>query len=360
MQKYVELLRDPMKVKPESLRAARKQSSNTPSGVYRLNYNESHFGLGPIGKKALAEACETPFVYPDWFSVELKTNLAKLYDLEFENIVVGPGSSAMINMLGELFINPGDEFVFGDPSYEAFRDVANDYGAVTVPVPLDDEMNYDLDAMLAAITPKTKIVVVVNPNNPTGTFIDSAKLEEFIRKVPSHVITVIDEAYMEFVTADNSYSMLKLIKEGLDKPLIVLRTFSKIYGMAGLRVGYAITSPDLADHFGKSSNAWNVSYIGQKVAAATISDQKHIRYVRDVIAKEREKTAAELEKMGCKVYASQTNFILYETPVPNTKISAKLAAKGVLIGAPIGRNRVSLGTPEMNNKFLSIMKEILT
>lgn len=199
MQKYVELLREPMQVKPESLRAARQKSSSTPPHVYRLNYNESPYGLGPASQAALEEAIKTPYVYPDWFSVELKTNLAELYGLKFENIAVGPGSSAMINMLGELFINPGDEFVFGDPSYEAFRDVANDYGAVPVAVPLDDDMNYDLDAMLAAITDKTKILVVVNPNNPTGTFIDSAKLEAFIRKVPKHVITVIDEAYMEFV-----------------------------------------------------------------------------------------------------------------------------------------------------------------
>ncbi|MFQ7670919.1 MAG: pyridoxal phosphate-dependent aminotransferase [Clostridium sp.] len=268
MQKYVELLREPMQVKPESLRAARQKSSSTPPHVYRLNYNESPYGLGPASQAALEEAIKTPYVYPDWFSVELKTNLAELYGLKFENIAVGPGSSAMINMLGELFINPGDEFVFGDPSYEAFRDVANDYGAVPVAVPLDDDMNYDLDAMLAAITDKTKILVVVNPNNPTGTFIDSAKLEAFIRKVPKHVITVIDEAYMEFVDDPNSYSMMKLIKEEIDQPLIIMRTFSKIYGMAGLRVGYVITSPDMTDHFGKSSNAWNVSFIGQKTAAA--------------------------------------------------------------------------------------------
>ena len=178
MQKYVELLREPMQVKPESLRAARQKSSSTPPHVYRLNYNESPYGLGPASQAALEEAIKTPYVYPDWFSVELKTNLA--------------------------------EFIFGDPSYEAFRDVANDYGAVPVAVPLDDDMNYDLDAMLAAITDKTKILVVVNPNNPTGTFIDSAKLEAFIRKVPKHVITVIDEAYMEFVDDPNSYSMMKI------------------------------------------------------------------------------------------------------------------------------------------------------
>ena len=120
MQKYVELLREPMQVKPESLRAARQKSSSTPPHVYRLNYNESPYGLGPASQAALEEAIKTPYVYPDWFSVELKTNLAELYGLKFENIAVGPGSSAMINMLGELFINPGDEYKsdkFNEPLY---------------------------------------------------------------------------------------------------------------------------------------------------------------------------------------------------------------------------------------------------
>lgn len=360
MQKYIELLRKPMQVKPESLRAARQKSSSTPPHVYRLNYNESPYGLGPLSEETLEKAIKTPYVYPDWFSVELKTNIAKLYDLDFENVVVGPGSSAMINMLGELFINPGDEFIFGDPSYEAFRDVANDYGAVTVPVPLDDDMNYDLDAMLAAVTDKTKILVVVNPNNPTGTFIDSKKLEDFIRKVPKHVITVIDEAYLEFVTDENCYSMLKLIKEGIDKPLVIMKTFSKIYGMAGLRVGYAITDPVMADHFGKSSNAWNVSFIGQKTAAAATLDQEHVSMVKNINAQERDKVTKVLRSLNCKVYDSQTNFILFKAPIDNMEVYAKLEEQDVLIGAPIGMNRVSLGKPEMNEKFIKIMKEILS
>ena len=273
---------------------------------------------------------------------------------------MGPGSSAMINMLGELFINPGDEFIFGDPSYEAFRDVANDYGAVTVPIPLDDDMNYDLDAMLAAVTDKTKILVVVNPNNPTGKFIDSKKLEDFIRKVPKHVITIIDEAYLEFVTDENCYSMLKLIKEGIDKPLVIMKTFSKIYGMAGLRVCYAITDPVMADHFGKSSNAWNVSYIGQKTAAAATLDQEHVSMVKNINAKERDKVTKALRELNCKVYDSQTNFILFKAPIDNMEVYTKLEEQDVLIGAPIGMNRVSLGKPEMNEKFIKIMKEILS
>lgn len=154
--------------------------------------------------------------------------------------------------------------------------------------------------------------------------------------------------------------MLKLIKEGIDKPLVIMKTFSKIYGMAGLRVGYAITDPVMADHFGKSSNAWNVSYIGQKTAAAATLDQEHVSMVKNINAQERDKVTKALRELNCKVYDSQTNFILFKAPIDNTEVYTKLEEQDVLIGAPIGMNRVSLGKPEMNEKFIKIMKEILS
>lgn len=360
MSDYLNLLRDPMKVKPASKRAARQKSSSTPDDVFRMNYNESPFGPSPKTIEALSTACRKSYEYPDWFAIELKKNIVELYGLDISNVVTGSGASALISMLGEIFINPGDEFVVGDPSYEAFRDVAYDYGAVPVSVPLTDELNYDLDAMLDAVTPKTKILVVCNPNNPTGTFIDSAELEEFIKKVPEHVITVIDEAYLDYVTRKNTYSMIKLIKENYAKPLIVLKTFSKIYGMAGLRVGYAVTSPDLADCLCKSSHAWNVSRIGQIAASSAITDQEYIHGIRDVVAKERTRVSSALENMGCKVYESQANFILFRSAVDSLEVFSRLAEAKILIGAPCGYNRVSISLPEMNDKFIFCMKEILS
>lgn len=359
MKPYTDLLRDPMKSKPESKRAARQKSSSTPPHVYRMNYNESPFGMGPSATKALEEVIQKPYTYQDWFAIKLKTKIAEFYGVDMSGIIVGSGSSAIIDMLGEVFINPGDEFVFGDPSYEAFRDVANEYGAVPVPVPMDDNMMYDLDAMYAAITPKTKMVVICNPNNPTATFIDSEVLEAFIRKVPKHVLVVIDEAYMEYVTKDNSYSMVKLIKEGIDQPLVILKTFSKIYAMAGVRAGYAIMSPDLADCFGKSGSAWNISSIAQATAAAALDDQEYIMKIRDITVKERDIVVEELRKLGCRVWESQTNFVLFKAPIEAAVVTAKLAENDILIGTPVGLNRVSIGTPEMNLKFIAVMKEIL-
>lgn len=358
---YKSLLRDSIKVLPESQRAARQpKSSTTTPDIYRLNYNESAYGPSPLALEALAEASKRPYIYPDWFSVELKSNFAELHGLEnMFNVITATGSSALINILGEVFINPGDEFIVGDPSYEAFRDVAMVNGAVPVVVPLDDEMNYDLDAMLAAVTPKTKIMVICNPNNPTGTFVDSAKLEEFIKKVPEHVLVVIDEAYLEFVSAPNTYSMIKLIKEGYTKPLLILKTFSKAYGMAGLRIGVGAAQPDLISLLTKSGAAWNISALGQAMAAAALKDQAYIQKIHDLNEVERTKVDSALKEMGCKVYKSETNFIMFKAPKDSLEIQAKLAENKVLIGAPRGFCRVSLGTAEMNDKFLSLMKEIL-
>ncbi len=359
---YKSLLRDSIKVLPESQRAARQpKSSYTTPDIYRLNYNESPYGPSPLALKALATACERPNIYPDWFSVELKTNFAKLHGLpDMMSVCCATGSSALINTIGEIFINPGDEYIVADPSYEAFRDNANVCGAKVVMVPLDKDMQYDLDGMLAAVTPKTKIMVICNPNNPTGTFTDSAILESFIKKVPEHVLVVVDEAYLEFVKRPNTYSMIKLLNEGYEKPLVVLKTFSKAYGMAGLRIGVAAACPDLISLLSKSGSAWNISALGQMMAAEALKDQDFIKKIVDLNDIERTTVTKALEDLGCKVYESQTNFILFKSPVGEAMdIATKLAEQKVLIGAPRGFNRVSLGTKEMNEKFIKILSEII-
>lgn len=359
---YKTLLRDSIKALPESKRAARQPvSSYTTPDIYRLNYNESPYGPSPKALEALAEASKRPNIYPDWFSVDLKTEFAKLHGLpDMMHVCTATGSSSIINILGEVFLNIGDEVILGDPSYEAFRDTVNVAGGVPVMVPLDADMKYNLDAMYAAITPKTKMIVVVNPNNPTGTYVDSAELEKFIKKVPENILVIVDEAYLEFVSKPGTYSMIKLINEGYEKPLLVLKTFSKAYGMAGLRIGVAAGKPELISYLGKSGAAWNINFLGQRMAAAALQDQA---YVADIAAKnavERDKITTALEELGCKVYESQTNFILFKVPgIENTEVYAKLAEQKVLIGAPVGMNRVSIGTAEMNDKFIKIMKEIL-
>ena len=333
MQKYVELLREPMQVKPESLRAARQKSSSTPPHVYRLNYNESPYGLGPASQAALEEAIKTPYVYPDWFSVELKTNLAELYGLKFENIAVGPGSSAMINMLGELFINPGDEFVFGDPSYEAFRDVANDYGAVPVAVPLDDNMNYDLDAMLAAITDKTKILVVVNPNNPTGTILEYDELLAIANFAQKHNLIVIsDEIYGDLTYGERKHICFSALPDMKERS-IILNGFSKAYAMTGWRLGYALAPKPVIDAMNKIHQYTMIcAPITAQIAGleAIRNGQKHMKKMVAEYDRRRRLIYEGFTSMGLKCFEPKGAFYIFPD-ISSTGLSSEEFAEQLLL-----------------------------
>ncbi len=351
------LLRESMKTKPASNRGARQKTS-TPKDVTRMNYNENPYGMSDLVKETVVKASVNSYMYQDFYAVELKEQLGAMYGLTKDHVLIGAGSSAIIDMIGEVFINYGDEVVYCSPTYEAFPDMVSDNGGVRVPVPLDENFCYDLDAMYEAITDKTKIVVICNPNNPTGTFVHSSKVEEFIRKLPDHVLAVVDEAYYEYVDDDTHESMIKLIQEGYDRPVIVLRTFSKIYGMAGLRVGYAFADPDVIDEMMKACQAWNVSYNGILAAEAALKDQAYIKKIKEKTLASRDYLVDELTKMGCTVVTPAANFIYFDTHHDPKEIRAALAEKKIMISA-FDYNRVSVGTEEQNVAFIHALKHIL-
>ncbi len=397
MKNTTALLRDSMKVKPASKRGARQKTS-TPKGVTRLNYNENNYGPAPEVKKLLADSIGRVNEYQDFFAIDLKQKIAHFYGLdktaeaasernEFgesskpeDYVIVGAGSSAVIDMLGEIFINPGDEIVYCMPSYESFPDMTNDYGGKRVEIPLTADYHFDLDGMYEAVTEKTKLVVVVNPNNPTGTYINGAKIEEFIRKVhekaaalhqddEQDVIIIVDEAYYEYVDDPAHYSMIEMIQKGYDRPLIVQRTFSKAYGLAGLRIGYAITQPALADGIMKACQAWNYSGPGLLACEAALDYQDYVGKVKALNVKNRNYVAEELKQLGFEVGPPAANFIFFGSPENATaqqrekmdpmRIKKELAERKIMIGAPSGHNRVSIGTTEECELFITAMKEIM-
>lgn len=351
------LLRESMKTKPVSKRGARQKTS-TPKDVTRMNYNENPYGMSDKVKDAVVEATLSSYMYQDFFAVDLKDKLAEMYNLTHDHVLVGSGSSAIIDMIGEVFINYGDEIVYCSPTYEAFPDMVSDNGGVRVELPLDENFCYDLDAMLAAVTEKTKMVVIVNPNNPTGTYVNSAKVEEFIRKLPSHVIAVVDEAYFEYVDDPTHYSLIKMIQEGYDKPLIVLRTFSKIYGMAGLRIGYAFADPEIIDELMKACQAWNVSRNGLLAAEAALDDPDYVKEMKEKNIASRAYLVDELTKLGCEVVKPAANFIYFNAHKDPKEVRAALAEKKIMISA-FDYNRVSVGTDEQNAAFIQALKEVL-
>ena len=262
MKNVTALLRDSMKVKPASKRGARQKTS-TPKGVTRLNFNENNYGPAPEVTKLLIDSIGRVNEYQDFFAIDLKQKIADFYGLdktaeaasetnEFgENskpedyVIIGAGSSAVIDMLGEIFINPGDEVVYCMPSYESFPDMVNDYGGKRVEIPLTADYHFDLDGMYEAVTEKTKLVVVVNPNNPTGTTITKSQLQEWVdyaNKVGA--VIIYDAAYEAYISEDDvAHSIYEC--EGAKTCAIELRSFSKNAGFTGVRLGFTVVPKEL-------------------------------------------------------------------------------------------------------------------
>ena len=307
---------------------------------------------------ALEDSMAGSHFYPDFAAVLLKQKVAEQYGLKAENVLTGAGSSAMIDMIGLTFLDEGDEVLFSAPTYGAFADMAYLNGGVPVSVPVTEEQKFNLPAMKEKIGEKTKIVVICNPNNPTGTYVPIGELEAFADTLPEDVLLVMDEAYMEFATEPDCCSMVDYIKAHPEKPILVLRTFSKYYAMAGLRVGYALGSEELIGILRKCSASWNLNVCAQKAAVAGLADQEYYQEQKAKIVEGREYLEKEMAALGCRVYPSQSNFIYFDTGKDPAWIQEQLMEKGIRIGA-FEMSRVSVGTMEECKLYIKALKEIL-
>lgn len=307
---------------------------------------------------ALDDSMAGSHFYPDFAAVLLKQKVAEQYGLKAENVLTGAGSSAMIDMIGLTFLDDGDEVLFSAPTYGAFADMAYLNGGVPVSVPVTEEQKFNLPAMKEKIGEKTKIVVICNPNNPTGTYVPIGELEAFADTLPEDVLLVMDEAYMEFATEPDCCSMVDYMKAHPEKPILVLRTFSKYYAMAGLRVGYALGSEELIGIMRKCSASWNLNVCAQKAAVAGLADQEYYQEQKAKIVEGREYLEKEMAAFGCRVYPSQSNFIYFDTGKDPAWIQEQLMEKGIRIGA-FEMSRVSVGTMEECKLYIKALKEIL-
>lgn len=307
---------------------------------------------------ALEDSMAGSHFYPDFAAVLLKQKVAEQYGLKAENVLTGAGSSAMIDMIGLTFLDEGDEVLFSAPTYGAFADMAYLNGGVPVSVPVTEEQKFNLPAMKEKNGEKTKIVVICNPNNPTGTYVPIGELEAFADTLPEDVLLVMDEAYMEFATESDCCSMVDYMKAHPEKPILVLRTFSKYYAMAGLRVGYALGSEELIGIMRKCSASWNLNVCAQKAAVAGLADQEYYQEQKAKIVEGREYLEKEMAALGCRVYPSQSNFIYFDTGKDPAWIQEQLMEKGIRIGA-FEMSRVSVGTMEECKLYIKALKEIL-
>ncbi len=331
------------------------------SNVIKLASNENPLGPSPKALDAMAKYSKDMYLYPDQNCYELKGLLAERLDMAPENIVVGNGSDEVMLLIALAYISAGDEVVISLNTFSTYEMVSNLMEASIVRINLK-EYSYDLEAMAQAANPKTKLIFVCNPNNPTGTINTQKELDRLISKVPGDTIIVIDEAYGDYVESSDYPKSLDYVKQ--NKNVIVLRTFSKIFGLAGLRVGYGIAKPDLIKYLNLVRLPFSVNRLAQLSAAASLSDINHIQKSRKNNSDGKAYLYAELEKLGLAYVKTEANFIFVNLNDDADMVFMQLMRRGVIIrplssfGMP-GSIRVTVGTAEQNKAFIKALSEVV-
>lgn len=278
-------------------------------------------------------------------------------------MVFSNGTDELIRMLAETFINPGDEVIVADPTFPIYDRSVLMMGGIVKKVDVDAEFRHDLKAMLEAVNPKTKAVFLCSPNNPTGTVISRDEMDYFFANIKPGVLVVIDEAYYEYVEEEGYFNALDYLSSA--NPVVILRTFSKMYGLAGLRVGYAITSEHLANSLERVRDVFNVNCLAQAAAAAAVDDEEHVGRVLEQMAQLKKQMTTGLQALGLSWVPSHTNFLFIDLGADSREISGEMMSRGIIItpGAVYGfpqYARVTLATEEYTDRFLKALAEILS
>jgi histidinol-phosphate aminotransferase len=329
-------------------------------GAIKLASNETVFGPLPSVRAAIEQAADTVNRYPDNGCVQLKAALAKHLGSDFapEHVAVGCGSVSLCQQLVQITASVGDEVIFGWRSFELYPPQVQVAGATAIQVPLTDH-TFDLYAMLAAVTERTRLIFVCNPNNPTSTVVDPDALNRFIQAVPSHILIAIDEAYVEYIRDGMRPDSLSLVRSHSN--VVVLRTFSKAYGLAGLRIGYAIGHPELITALDKVYVPFTVSSLAQAAGIASLQAADELLARTDALVAERARVSAGLRNAGFTLPPSQANFVWLPLG-PRTLDFVKQAADARVVVRPYGTDgvRVTVGAPEENDALLRFARDWIT
>jgi histidinol-phosphate aminotransferase len=348
----------------KSIKRAQRESGVT---VIKMASNENPFGPSPLAMEAIRRAAMEMNLYPDNDSSELRAALASRHNLDQQNIFVADGSLGILDVLARTLLGPGLNAVSSERSFISYPIVTRAAGAEFVAVPMRQHA-YDLDAIAAAINDSTRVVFLANPNNPTGTMFDADATDAFLRRVPEHVLVVLDEAYYDFAIGFAArrgivYTRsLDYVRDGLLN-LVVLRTFSKAHGLAGLRIGYASGQAELLKYFARIRNAFSVSVMAEAAALAAMRDEVHIRRTVENNAAGAVWLTERLAELGVRSVPTSANFIYFELDENADVFAERMQAEGVIVrslvpwGIPNGI-RVSIGTPEENELFVRAFKKV--
>lgn len=329
-----------------------------PADIVKLASNENPLGPSPKAREAMVEALKEAHIYPDGGGYKLRSAIAEMVDVHFDNVILGNGSNEIIELLCHSFLAPGKTLIAAEHAFVVYKLMATLFGADYVEVP-DPDFVHDLEAMAAAITDDTRLVFIANPNNPTGTLVGQEAIDAFMEKVPDHVVVVFDEAYYEFL--EEPPNVLKYVRDG--RNVCVLRTCSKIHGLAALRIGYGLASKPLTAILQKARQPFNANAIAQAGALAALTDQDHIDKTKAVNLEGRAVFEKAFAERGLEYVPSHANFVLVNVG-DGDRVFAEMLKQGVIVRAMRGYKlpswvRISVGTARENARCLEVLDAVL-
>ncbi len=345
-----------------------QQESGAAISMIKLASNENPFGPSPRAVEAIRAAAQEVNLYPDNDSTELRQELARRHQIDPSQIFLADGSLGMLDIMARTLLGPGLNCVTSERSFISYPLVTLAAGGELITTPLQNDA-YDLNAITAAINDNTRMVLLANPNNPTGTMFDADATEEFLRKVPEHVLVVLDEAYYDFASSfatqrGLTYSRSLDYVRAARRNVIVLRTFSKAHGLAGIRLGYGCGDAELFQYFGRVRNSFSVSVVAEAAGLAAIRDEAHIRRTVENNATGAAWLMPFFAELGLRAVPTSANFIYFEVDEDANAFAQRMQTHGVIVrslvpwGIPNGI-RVTIGTPQQNEHFVSALKKVV-
>lgn len=329
-----------------------------PDNILKMASNENPLGPSPKAVKAVLDHVSGLNYYPDGACYNLRQKLAKLWNLKPAQFVFGNGSNEILEFIAQCYVDKGDETVFGNQSFIVYKLATIFAGGTCVGVEMPG-LRYDLDRMLDAVTEKTKIVFITNPNNPTGCVLKQDEIVNFVKALPEHVLFCLDEAYTEF--EDSQVDLRPLIAEG--RNVICLRTFSKIYGLAGLRIGYSYSNETIAGYLNRAREPFNVNSLAQVAAIAALDDDEFVSRSRRINKEGRRQFEKAFQEMGLQYFSEGGNFVMVKVEDAPGKF-VEMQKRGVIVRPNVGYGlpdwlRITIGTPEQNQRCIQELKNTL-
>jgi histidinol-phosphate aminotransferase len=334
------------------------------AGIVKLASNENPLGMPESARRAVAEAVAELGRYPDANGFALKNALSARLGVPADWLTLGNGSNDILELAAHALVEPGQSIVYAEFSFAVYALATQEIGARAIEVPARD-YGHDLDAMAAAIAPDTRLVFIANPNNPTGTFVPAAQIEAFLQRVPRHVVVVLDEAYNEYLDAEQQYDAIAWVRRYPN--LMVSRTFSKAYGLAGLRIGYAVAQAELTDLLNRIRQPFNVNSVAQAAAMAALADADFLRRSAALNRDGKRQLTEAFDRLGLEYVPSSGNFVLVrvgDDDGAGARVNLALLKQGVIV-RPVGNYnlprwlRVTIGLQEENAAFIAALERAL-